>query len=219
LSNTASVSSSPPLDGDLGAGNERLDEQRLARVVEHPADPPGRRVGLGRAVGADHSAAGRQRQRLDDDREAEARRELARRRAVRAGQPVCRLRHAGLLERLAHRRLVARAGDRIGIARLQTELRGRESGGAHALVVDGHDRVDRQPGRVLDDLGRGLDRVAQRQYQSAIAQELRHRLAPIGGDHQVCSQPRGGRREVVGAVRRTRQDQENARHPVIVGGR
>ena len=54
-----------------------------------------------------------------------------------------RLRDAGLRERPAHRRLVARAGDGGRRVVGQPEALGAQRGGHHALVIDAHDRGER----------------------------------------------------------------------------
>ena len=134
-------------DGDLRAGQVALDQQRrvgwLARRSHDRAHPFGCRSGLAGIVSPDDAAAARQRQRLDDAGKPC----LARRGAniaARREHHEARLRHVRLGQRLAHRRLVARARDRERrVVRKAEALRG-ERRGHHALIVDADDRRERR---------------------------------------------------------------------------
>ena len=144
-----------PLDRHLRAGQVALQQQRrpgrLPSGGQNAPDALGGRARLLGVIRPDHPAAARQSQRLDDAGKAHVARH---RRDVgsKGQQSEARLRDAGLRERPAHRRLVARAGDGGRRVVRQPEALGAQRGGHHTLVIDAHDRGERGLPRTLGDL-------------------------------------------------------------------
>ncbi len=127
-----------------------------------------------------------------------------------------RLGHPGALQPLAHRRLVARRGHRVGIVVREAESNACRRRDFHAGVVDGDDRVD---GRALvegdDRVDRGGD-VRHRHHEGAVAHSGRQGLLFLGSDDHLDAEPGCGPDEVGRAVRRRGQQEEHTRHAPIM---
>jgi hypothetical protein len=225
-----------PLDGDLRAGDERLDEQAapgvlLARaalrggVLEELRDPPPRGDEPRLVVRPDDAAARREDEGLQDARV----RDLARRGArvgVDRERPERRDRHARVAQRLAHGLLVRgppRRGRRVVRQPEPLRRERRDHGGG---IARGDDPADRALAGRLRDLLCGVRRVAivEREEVALLSEEVLDPVAPVAPDHERDAQPSGRRSEVVEPVARGGHQQEQLAAgighgvPVLCGG-
>ena len=178
----------------------------------HPLDRRPRLVGV---VSPDHPSAARQRQRLDHagkpdlaDRGGHV---SPRRQQHKAG-----LGYVRIGQRLAHRRLVARARDGGRRVVRQPQALGGERRGHHPLVIDADDRRERRVAGTGDDRLGGVLRVRQPQRQRAFAHRRRHRRPALGGDGDRHPHFAGRSHEVRRAIGGRRQDQEQTIHVAMV---
>jgi hypothetical protein len=89
----------------------------------------------------------------------------------------------------------------------------------HPLVVDGQDGIERGPAvQSGDGLHRGF-LVGQRHHHGPIAHGLGQRLAVLGADDDLHTQPVGGGHEVRCPIGRSGQEQEDPGHPPILAAR
>ncbi len=156
------------LDRHLGARRVGLGQDRAGRVL--PRGGQDRTyAGLGRArrgrvVGADHAAAGRERDRLEHGRQVDGAGVVAGREDAEA-----RLGDVRGGEGAAHGQLVAGRGRRRGRVVREPEPLPGERRGRDAAVVDGDDGVQPDPARQPDDrVGRPL-RPAQVDAERPVA--------------------------------------------------
>ena len=207
-----------PLERDLAAGDELLDEQRAGGLAAHGdvvapeerGDAPEGGDELVRAVRADHAPARRERPRLQHARVGRAG-GRARRVLRERDEREARLRHAGGAQALAHRVLVARGrrgGDRVG---LEAEARGDGGGDDGGQVVHRDDGVDRAPGGEAGDLRGGAVGVAEVERQQVVGDLRLERAGLLGRAHEVHAETGRGVDERLGAVRRGRQEQQQPR--------
>ena len=209
-----------PLERDLRAGHERLDEHlaRLllaaraslrARVPEQPRDAPPRGDEPGGIVRADDAAARREDERLQD---ARVRRRARSRLGILAEivQREGRHRQAGVPQRGAHRVLVRRAAGALGAVVRQPESLRRERGDHRGRIARRHDSPDRPLRRGLGDLLRRALRpaVVEGDEIGLRAEGVLDLVAEVAPDDERHAEaPRCGL-EVVEPVARGRNEEE-----------
>ena len=200
---------------DLASRQEVLDEQRTARLVgprrlrglEDRGDPAKGRHELARVVRADHPAAGRERERLENARVPDL---------LGAGggivrqpyEPEARHRHARLGEAAAHRVLVARGADGEQGVGLEAEPLADGGGDDGGLIVHGHDRVDREAPREPRDGLRARLRIREIEGDERIGRQLFERARSFGRAHELDAELGGGVDEGLGAIRRRGQEKQ-----------
>jgi hypothetical protein len=186
-------------------------------VGQDRPDPLGGRHRRRRVVGPDDAAAGGQRHRLDHARKPHFGGQSDH---VGPGwhRPETGLGHPGGGQRQAHGELVAGGGRRRWRVVGQTETFPGHGRHQNALVVDGHDPVDRSPlGGPGDHLGRP-GRVVEVDREGPVAHGGRQRLFEFRGDHDLDTEPGGGGQEVGRLVRGRGQQDQHAGHAGIMAG-
>ncbi len=158
---------------------------------------------------ADDAAARREDERLEHARVAHSRggdgRDI---RGAPRGER--RGRHARTGQQLAHPELVPRRLHRRQGTRAQAEVPADRRRGHGREVIHGHHGVERTPGGKAPHLLDGGSRSRQRQGEQVIRELPGHHVGAIGGDHQVHVELPRRLDEVLGAVGRGGNQQEQA---------
>ena len=214
-----------PLERDLPAGNEVLDqdllpplaELRRLRGLEDRRDPAERRDERGGVVRPDHAAAAGEDRRLEDARIGHA---VGRGLGIVGDveQREARRPHAGPCERLAHPVLVAGRGDGVERARPETEALGDGGPDDRGPVVDGNHGVDPVAPRELGHRLRRLGGVVEVERQEVVRQRGLEDVRPLRRHHELDVELRRRGDEVLRAIRRRRDQEEQAQHASPTAG-
>ena len=111
-----------------------------------------------------------------------------------------------------HCRLVAGSGDRNRGVGGKAQFRCGQGGDQKALVVDGDDGVEGEPGRQGSDLLCGARRVGEVDDQGPVAHGVGQGLLRLGRDDHVDVEPAGCLEEVRGLVGSAGEQEQHARH-------
>src|SRR6266508_467593 len=202
-------------EGDLDARDEAFDQNAIGalaelahiRSVENFCDVREGRDELRFGVGADDAAAGRQHQRLEHAGIGHAARDL-RGSLAHGERGEGRRRHARLRQPLAHPELVARRAHRrdgIGAQPQRLGDGGADHGGD---VVHGHHGVDGPPrGARPHHLDGGIG-IREREREQGVGKLRGHHVGPVGRDHEIHAERPGGVHEVLGAIGRGGNQQQ-----------
>ena len=204
---------------DLDARHVRLGQQELRGVAAHldvlageqRGDPPESGHELVGGVGADDAAAGRQRQGLQHAGKLHAARGQERI-VLQREPPVARDRHAGGGQTLAHLELVAGGRHRGRRAGPQAQPLGDGGGGDRGEVVHAHDGAERAAGGQRRHPGGGAVGIGEVEREEMVRGVRLEGARLVGGADDVDAERASGLEEILGAVRRRRQEQEQPVH-------
>jgi hypothetical protein len=168
----------------------------------------------GPRCGADDAAAGRQRQRLEDAGEVDA----------AGGQEgivlecqaaEARDRHAGGGQTLAHLELVACGRHRRHGIRAQAQTLGDGRGGHRGEIVHADDGPQRAARAQLGHPGGRAVGIGEIQREKVIGGVRLEGARLLGGTDEIDAERARGVDEILGAVRRRRQEQEQPVHGAL----